>query len=1201
MKKYWKGLLAVLLLLSMLLPGISMATLDCGSHEWGEWDETREPTCTTKGIKIRYCHNCMTMDEAEIPALGHDYGNWEVLRQPTCREAGTKQRVCSRCKDVQTETIPMVGHEYGEWTVTKEPTCTETGSRVRYCRYCQNAQTESIAAKGHTLAERVVKQPTCGEDGKKEKYCTVCGAVTETSAVKKTGNHSYGDWVVTKEATCKANGSKTRTCTVCGDKQTETISKSTAHQYGDWVVTTAASCTSAGVKTKTCSICGVKQTETIPKLEHSFGDWEVQKAATCTKDGKERRVCKVCGASKHRVIKKLGHTYSNWEIIEEATDHSKGKRSAKCDLCGKKTTESFYPDGTLYKGGDNPVDMVKKLQQALADLGLYKGKISGKFDNATASAVSKFEKNYLGMKGDGIAWPKVLKGLLPGGIGGDFDGPNTSDTSKVKLLLEVDQISPKKDFYAPGDEITFKWTLINKAKKDTATSVRMYHYKGMKADKKKDLEIGQPETLIPDEKVTDTFVYKVTEDDALAGQFTVGFIGRCKYGKKDSESNKVWFNYSAAGAGSGVGSGGWTPPSEQQLAVSKKVENEPANKFFFVKGETITYTISVANISKVDVDNVLLTDKLFPGLDVGSFSIKAGDIKFFAVSYKVKAEDIPNGEVINTAIATYTGSDGKLKSAKASEKAPVGLDTNSLYLYKTAVSTPANGLFYLPGEIITYEITVVNPTDRTFTDVRLYDDLNTDPDEPIKKIGTMKPHTVKTVTFKHHTSKFEAKIGKVINVARATYVNPKKTKIQESSNVRIVPAGLENSDGVIVKKVIISTPANGKYYEDAEEIRYMIEVTNNTVQDITDMDVRDSLAPIDSNGFRTVYEHETLLAGETKSYPFSFLVGPADVENTIVTNVASAYWTIDGTDYFETYSDPVYAPTAEVAVPRVAKPVNLDGATCENPLTAVGDGVAEHDVTECDDHTETAAESRKLVESKDYGAAKTMWDEEIDELYGEWEENTDAEGARNAEDEQAAFDFQLGALESSLSLICSEEEVQSIVVEERMNKCVRLCYELHSAPETRSDSLSGDHASASKAKSSDECKHEATYLANGSAHVVDGQCETHKQTMQLTSRLLENAEDDDARLIAWKRAQGNWLLQLNTMYDKWYLASDETQRAKIAADRISFDRLIEARKKTLADLYPDDPATAAEVLANMIMERTELICRLLHEAGILKD
>ena len=73
------------------------------------------------------------------------------------------------------------------------------------------------------------------------------------------------------------------------------------------------------------------------------------------------------------------------------------------------------------------------------------------------------------------------------------------------------------------------------------------------------------------------------------------------------------------------------------------------------------------------------------------------------------------------------------------------------------------------------------------------------------------------------------------------------------------------------------------------------------------------------------------------------------------------------------------------------------------------------------------------------------------------------------------------------------------------------------------------------------------------------------------------------------------------MYDTWYLASDETRRAKIAADRISFDRLIEARRKTLADLYPDDPAAAAEVLANMIMERTELICRLLHEAGILKD
>ena len=42
-------------------------------------------------------------------------------------------------------------------------------------------------------------------------------------------------------------------------------------------------------------------------------------------------------------------------------------------------------------------------------------------------------------------------------------------------------------------------------------------------------------------------------------------------------------------------------------------------------------------------------------------------------------------------------------------------------------------------------------------------------------------------------------------------------------------------------------------------------------------------------------------------------------------------------------------------------------------------------------------------------------------------------------------------------------------------------------------------------------------------------------------------------------------------------------------------------EKTLADLYPDDPAFAAEELTRMVMERAGTICRVLHAAGILKN
>ena len=73
------------------------------------------------------------------------------------------------------------------------------------------------------------------------------------------------------------------------------------------------------------------------------------------------------------------------------------------------------------------------------------------------------------------------------------------------------------------------------------------------------------------------------------------------------------------------------------------------------------------------------------------------------------------------------------------------------------------------------------------------------------------------------------------------------------------------------------------------------------------------------------------------------------------------------------------------------------------------------------------------------------------------------------------------------------------------------------------------------------------------------------------------------------------------MYDIWYLSADESQRPVIAEDRMSFDRLLAARQKTLADMYPDHPEIAAEVLANLIMDRTETICRVLHAAGVLTD
>ena len=1099
--------------------------------------------------------------------------------------------------DPTQKTVYVHEHEWGPWEIAKEATCESSGKQVRTCTTCREGKEEKeIPAKGHSWSDwSVTKAATCAADGEKTRKCSVCGK-TETEKIPKGSDHAWGEWSVTKEATCEATGEKTRKCTICGTTDSQSIPK-TEHRWGAWKTIQEATCSSKGKRQHRCAVCGVLESKETKKLDHEADEWIMIKEPTCKKGGERQASCVHCGKKMTEKLPKVGHEYSEWQTTTEATDFSKGKRSSFCRFCGKTKTEDFYPEGTLADDLDNDPEAVKALQSILSGMGLYKGKLTGKFDKKdTKGAVKKLQKD-LKMKQDGIAWPGLLKML---GLFGGMGDPISEDLDKFKLQLTAEQTSPKQSYYSVGDTLTFEWTLKNTAKKSDAKNVVMYFFEGLTPSKKTDKEIDKPGTIKAGESVSGTYTYTVTKKDALAGTFTLGFIARGKLGSSNVNSNKVCFvNPASAGEG-GIG-GGWTPPSDELLTITKKVTNSPKNGLFFVKGETIKFTISITNKTSKTVKNIIVTDALLGTSWKKTISALAGgETKKYEVEYKVKAGDLIKGEVINTAVVSYTGSDSKMKTSKASAKAPVGQETDGLYIYKTDAGTPKNGLFYEPGEEVTFEIKIVNPTKRDFTNLKVYEWLYSKT-KTWKTESKLAAGKSVTYTYKTKVTKLQAKLGKLTNIVSVSYKDPDKKDRVGLSNECTVPCGLPGQDGVIVTKTVISTPENGKYYQDGEEIRYLIEVTNNTVKDIIDMDIRDSLADIDEKGYRTIYPAETLKAGETASYHFTFPVGPYDVENTIVTNLASAWWSVEKDEYTETYSDPVIVPTAEETIARKPKPVSLKGDACENTLTAVGDGVTQHDLTECSEHTETAGKSEELVNEGDYTQARALWDADISELYKEWQDATEGEGRRIAENEQAAFDHQLAALDASLSLVCSEKDADTIAVEERMDKCVGLCYELHAAPETRPDSLDGSHTTLDKANQSDECNHSVTYNENGAARYVDDQCESHTLTMQLTQHLLDIAADDEDRTNAWLRAQGNWLLELNTMYDTWYLSADAVQRVVIAADRMSFDELINARREALAEMYPDDPATAAEVLANMIMNRTETMCRVLHEAGVLTD
>lgn len=156
-------------------------------HKFGDWQMTKEPTCTEAGQKTRACQNagCTETETQTVEALGHKFGDWEMTKEPTCTEAGQKTRACQNagCTETETQSVEALGHKMGDWEVTKEPTCTEAGQETRACQNagCTEKETRSVNALGHDWQKKDGKSHVCTRCKETEvhsfvnKTCEVCG------------------------------------------------------------------------------------------------------------------------------------------------------------------------------------------------------------------------------------------------------------------------------------------------------------------------------------------------------------------------------------------------------------------------------------------------------------------------------------------------------------------------------------------------------------------------------------------------------------------------------------------------------------------------------------------------------------------------------------------------------------------------------------------------------------------------------------------------------------------------------------------------------------------------------------------------------------------------------------------------------------------------------------------------------------------
>lgn len=104
-----------------------MTCVDCGAsykkyasgaeplgHSFGAWENTTVATCSTNGVKTRYCARCDEFETIEITAnaSAHDWNAGVQLVAPTCVEEGIRVLSCNNCSASKEVAIPKCAHSY---------------------------------------------------------------------------------------------------------------------------------------------------------------------------------------------------------------------------------------------------------------------------------------------------------------------------------------------------------------------------------------------------------------------------------------------------------------------------------------------------------------------------------------------------------------------------------------------------------------------------------------------------------------------------------------------------------------------------------------------------------------------------------------------------------------------------------------------------------------------------------------------------------------------------------------------------------------------------------------------------------------------------------------------------------------------------------------------------------------------------------
>ncbi|WP_281987005.1 PKD-like domain-containing protein [Aquimarina aggregata] len=381
-----------------------------------------------------------------------------------------------------------------------------------------------------------------------------------------------------------------------------------------------------------------------------------------------------------------------------------------------------------------------------------------------------------------------------------------------------------------------------------------------------------------------------------------------------------------------------------------KVDRLPVDGSYDTVGELITYDFVVTNTGSTALTNVTITD---PNIDAGSLSpasvanLAIGATANFTATHAITQTDLETDQVVNSATANATLSNGFVISDVSDDPddpnntvddpTVTPLDQKGAIEVEKIAQPAQDGLYDTLGEVIVYEITVIN-TGNVSLDNVVVTDMNAD-------LGSITPVSVANLPVgasavfmaEHTIVQTDFDNGSTINTARGSGTEPVEgdVTIDDSDDPTTIPPN--DATVVSIPQVgqldvtkVDAPPGDGAFDTVGEVITYTIIATsvgNVTLTNVNLVDPNaDTITLQSTTGTDTGTDDvvDSMEPMDTATFIATHIVTQDDLDNAEVVNTATAGGQDPGlgsiTDLSDDPDDPNNNINDPTIVPLVSTP-----------------------------------------------------------------------------------------------------------------------------------------------------------------------------------------------------------------------------------------------------------------------------------------